>query len=242
MPLAKKRHRSFLRGGKIASFDPQDKEKRLTKAILEQQMWNLQNSDCKETVMKASNLIYSDRYRIDLTFHMPIPLSFNTAQKKQALWNLIFPTSCDTDNQIKFILDCANEVLYPDDRMISQISAKKLYSNNPRTEINIMADKFTGSEKEMAKILSVYGPDELKLLLADINEFFYLYDMQQKEGWLVEQLNGADFSESRQLRTAYLLSRLAEHHSKLLKKINEISPEFWKHETNEIRAYGKTLC
>jgi len=43
----------------------------------------------------------------------------------------------DTDNCIKYLLDCCNTILYADDCIISQITAKKLYSDIPRTEFTI---------------------------------------------------------------------------------------------------------
>ena len=46
-------------------------------------------------------------------------------------------TTPDTDNYVKFVLDCLNGVAYKDDAQIVEISAVKKFGKNPRTEIII---------------------------------------------------------------------------------------------------------
>jgi Holliday junction resolvase RusA-like endonuclease len=43
----------------------------------------------------------------------------------------------DLDNMIKWICDIANGILYDDDCIISCISARKVYDENPRTEFTL---------------------------------------------------------------------------------------------------------
>lgn len=43
----------------------------------------------------------------------------------------------DIDNYIKAVLDCSNELLFKDDGQVAALSAQKLYSLNPRIEIEI---------------------------------------------------------------------------------------------------------
>lgn len=43
----------------------------------------------------------------------------------------------DIDNYIKAILDCSNEILFKDDGQVAALSSQKLYSLNPRIEIEI---------------------------------------------------------------------------------------------------------
>jgi Holliday junction resolvase RusA-like endonuclease len=226
-PIPKARARTFFRGERICTYDPQSKEKKAIQTHLLAEMWKLQNSDDKQIAMKASNLTYSDRYCVKLTFYMAIPKSFNRSEINESLWGVIIPSHCDLDNLIKMYLDCANGILYPDDRRITSIKACKKYSTNPRTEFHIMGEKTDVLEEDTRKILSIYGPQEIYSLLQDINEFFYLYDMQQKQAWLSEQVDGERFSEEIQMRTAYLISRLADHHTRLLKKINDVAPHYW---------------
>jgi Holliday junction resolvase RusA-like endonuclease len=43
----------------------------------------------------------------------------------------------DIDNYIKAVLDCGNEILFKDDGQVAALSSQKLYSLNPRIEIEI---------------------------------------------------------------------------------------------------------
>lgn len=43
----------------------------------------------------------------------------------------------DIDNYIKVVLDCSNEILFKDDGQVAALSSQKLYSLNPRIEIEI---------------------------------------------------------------------------------------------------------
>ena len=43
----------------------------------------------------------------------------------------------DIDNYIKAILDCSNEILFKDDGQVAAVSSQKLYSLDPRIEIEI---------------------------------------------------------------------------------------------------------
>lgn len=43
----------------------------------------------------------------------------------------------DIDNYIKAVLDCSNEILFKDDGQVAALSSQKLYSLNPRIEIEI---------------------------------------------------------------------------------------------------------
>ena len=43
----------------------------------------------------------------------------------------------DIDNYIKAVLDCSNEILFKDDGQVAALASQKLYSLNPRIEIEI---------------------------------------------------------------------------------------------------------
>ena len=51
------------------------------------------------------------------------------------------PTGADIDNLIKYYLDMMNNLVFEDDRMITEIYAKKVYSLEPKTEISIISLK-----------------------------------------------------------------------------------------------------
>lgn len=85
---------------------------------------------------------YPDPYRIpvrlDITFFMPIPKSLSK-KKRQELGGTAHFKKPDTDNLLKMCLDCivkAGNVI-TDDAIISQIHVIKIYSSQPRTEIDI---------------------------------------------------------------------------------------------------------
>jgi Holliday junction resolvase RusA-like endonuclease len=115
IPLARPRHG----GGK--TWDPQ---KQLKLA------WSMQLQD-----QHYNKPFFEGPLHIDLIFFMPKP---KTSAKQTALLegkpHYIKP---DLDNCIKFVFDCGNNVLYKDDASIASMTAKKKYSNTPRTLIQV---------------------------------------------------------------------------------------------------------
>lgn len=73
---------------------------------------------------------------LSVVFYMPIPATWSK-KKKEHMLGKPHNARPDLSNLIKFIEDCANEVLYTDDRLIVGINARKIYSDNPRTEIEV---------------------------------------------------------------------------------------------------------
>lgn len=87
-----------------------------------------------ETIANGLDLPYNQRLHIDLTFHTLIPK--NPSERKRMAFIGQFPeTKPDLDNLIKFYLDCGNHILWRDDKLIVDLHAKKIYSLEPRTEI-----------------------------------------------------------------------------------------------------------
>ena len=66
-------------------------------------------------------------------FYMPLPIY----KKKHQAQDLPHYSTPDLSNLIKYYEDVANGILFTDDRLISSISAIKLYDKDPRTEITI---------------------------------------------------------------------------------------------------------
>ena len=84
-------------------------------------------------------LVYSTfkgSVEIQYTFFMPIPKS-KSKVKREALLNTPHKCKPDTDNLIKLYNDVCVALLYHDDAQIYKLSATKLYSDNPRTEMVI---------------------------------------------------------------------------------------------------------
>ncbi|MEK6879407.1 MAG: RusA family crossover junction endodeoxyribonuclease, partial [Nanoarchaeota archaeon] len=63
----------------------------------------------------------------------------------------------DIDNLCKFYLDVMNKIVYEDDRQVHKLTAWKQCSMNPRTEIIIMKEKQTISDKTK-KVLCAFSP------------------------------------------------------------------------------------
>lgn len=72
----------------------------------------------------------------DVTFFMPMPKHYS--ERKRDLNRGKFHRSRpDLDNFIKYILDVCNGILYTDDSLIAQISAKKIWSDEGKTEFTL---------------------------------------------------------------------------------------------------------
>ena len=74
--------------------------------------------------------------KLEVTFFMPIP---DKISKKRLQDLSATPHYCrpDIDNLQKMLLDCANSIIYADDALIAEITARKIWSNCPRTEFSI---------------------------------------------------------------------------------------------------------
>ncbi len=72
--------------------------------------------------------------RLDIVFYMPMPNSWSH-KKKLAHVGKDHISRPDLDNLIKLPLDVCNKIIFHDDCTISWICAKKVYDDEPRTEI-----------------------------------------------------------------------------------------------------------
>ncbi len=99
-----------------------------------------------ETLVKYEYINQCDRYRfaddaqlaLDVVAYRSIPKS--TSKKKRALMEAgaILPiTKPDWDNIGKIVSDSLNNIAYRDDSQIVDSRVRKIYSNEPRTEIRI---------------------------------------------------------------------------------------------------------
>jgi Holliday junction resolvase RusA-like endonuclease len=217
IPQAKMRHKLTTRGGFARMYDPQEKEKRELKSYLTRELSKLKYNESQEIAMEASNLTSGDFYLFDVCFYVPCPKSATTGKRNAMLWGLIRPnTKPDYDNLAKFISDCANEVLYPDDCMIVESSQKEYYSDNPRTEIIIMARKEVSTDNSTRKILSIIGPREIEDMLKLT---------QSLDKWInsTYRFSGEDLDTG-----AAIISQLADLYGSKLTKVTKTCPQFWK--------------
>lgn len=75
---------------------------------------------------------------VRVMFYMPIPkATSNKARERMAVGLEVPAKKPDIDNLLKAVLDALNGKAYHDDNQIVEISAKKLYSTEPRTEVFI---------------------------------------------------------------------------------------------------------
>jgi hypothetical protein len=103
-------------------------------------------------------------------------------------------------------------------------------------------------ENEIKSILGIYGANELISLIEDTYELFELYNIDEQDDWIREEVGEEKTRDIRLIRTAYLLSRLAEHHGEFLKKIVKHAPKFYikaeslAKQEKKVSGEGKTLC
>jgi Holliday junction resolvase RusA-like endonuclease len=153
-PIPKARPRFFVKGGKRLAYNSQ--------STLESEMaWKLKKA-CQEAKFDHSAV----QYEIDLRFYFRPPPDKECSAK---LWGLIdHVQKPDLDNLEKFILDCANGILYIDDAQIVRLSSSKHYSTNPRTEITIVTKKQPDVTPEIKQLVKHFSPDELEEFVQDV--------------------------------------------------------------------------
>jgi Holliday junction resolvase RusA-like endonuclease len=79
---------------------------------------------------------------LTITFYFPIPQTWSK-KRKETMVDMPHIFIPDTDNCVKFILDCLSTVIFKDDCQVSDIIAKKRYDdgNGPRTEFTLTVIK-----------------------------------------------------------------------------------------------------
>lgn len=125
-PKAQARHKHFSRGKFSGVYDPSAEKKETFASILQRQ---------------APVTPISVPIALELTFYMPRPKAhYGSGAKSDCLkdsapeWHSGKP---DLDNLCKFVQDSLNGVFYKDDALIYYLTATKIYSERPRTEITI---------------------------------------------------------------------------------------------------------
>ncbi len=122
-PKALQRHRTTMQNGKQRQYDPQSKEKIITRNFL-----------LSEKQKKEWPSIDKIGFDITVNFYFYRKPSQRTCTE-ETLNNIPHTQKPDIDNLIKYILDCGNGILWHDDAEIYKITAQKFWSKTPRTEI-----------------------------------------------------------------------------------------------------------
>lgn len=106
--------------------------RRVYDAQKEQKTWtaiHLQSQQKEDIVLEGP-------LRLDIIFYMRIPKQARakTRHQKEHTYHFYKP---DLSNLIKFCEDVSNKLLFRDDAQIAQITACKIYHEEPRTEFKI---------------------------------------------------------------------------------------------------------
>jgi len=123
-PKAQARHRHFTKGTFSGTYDPSKNAKETFASIL-------QREAPKEPI--------SGPISLELVFYMSRPRNHYKTGKNSEMLKDSAPEyhsgRPDLDNLTKFVQDSLNKIYYRDDALICQLTAKKIYSENPRTTI-----------------------------------------------------------------------------------------------------------
>jgi Holliday junction resolvase RusA-like endonuclease len=145
--------------------------------------------------------------KVKLDFHF---VSYNNLE----LWNIERPTKTDLDNLVKFILDVGNNILWSDDRLITHIECRKIYSTENRIliEVTPMLNVKDDIPSEVFKNIS---PVQLRELIGDFNNM--IFDMSS-----CEYENSDKLVAEKMQTTATGLLKFSYKWSSLFKKISSI--------------------
>jgi len=119
-PIPLKRARGVKARDGIRFFDPNATDKAEVRNELMQQMRD------RRVLRRLEGPI-----AVKMIFHMKIAKA-HSKERKKGLPHYHKP---DIDNLAKFYLDCINELIIDDDRMIAELWCKKVYSDKTKTEI-----------------------------------------------------------------------------------------------------------
>lgn len=125
-PTAQKRHRSVRMGSFNRQYDPSAADK----------------GDFLSIVQKhAPDAPYAVPLQVDLQFYFTRPKSHYKTGKNAHLLKDNPPeyhtSRPDVDNLSKFVMDALNKIYWKDDSYIVSLNVQKMYSENPRTQIDI---------------------------------------------------------------------------------------------------------
>lgn len=225
-PISKQRARHKRVGKAIWTYDPQEKDKKRIKQLLISILKNASDNATKENLIELNNIINSLNLRVNLKFFLATNKSDSVPTRNKKLWGLI-PANIkpDVDNLAKFNLDCSNNILYSDDRLITSLDSDKYFSENPRTEIEIMSKK-EYTENNLVPF-EIFSPVELGEFNDELGEIRELLKDNCRE-------NMGDEDEIWIKSAAKVLTNFSVKYADKLKKIAMSQKKSIKQ--------GKTLC
>ena len=127
-PVGKGRPRFSRRGGYVKAYTPKK-----TVDYEEKIKFEFMASNCEKTPVYEKGI----PLKVEMTMAFSIPKSFSKKKQEQARLGLIAPTKKpDVDNVIKQ-LDSLNGLAFHDDSQITEITAEKIYAEEPYLEVKI---------------------------------------------------------------------------------------------------------
>jgi Holliday junction resolvase RusA-like endonuclease len=222
VPIPKQRHRMSRRRGVPFSYDPQDREKKAVRAMLTNLIEVMFETGTREQIQQLGYLAEADGIAANVVFYLPIAESLSRTKKSRLLWTGFHQTKPDVDNLAKFYLDCANGVLWSDDKKIFSLNLKKKYSDKPRTVMYVQGVKNKELDEKTWSIIGSFSPHMLDDL---VNSFRDLSPMLQ-------DIHGGCPTDI-QIRAkdaARIISRIADTYADELKKVTIKHPNYWKEE------------
>lgn len=121
-PVSQKRHRSVVRGGKVWQYDPSKADKERIQSCVD---------------MGSASLI-AGPIRFTMVCYLPFPSGASAKVRDMMRRGLILPdVKPDWDNLGKLASDALNNLVYDDDRRITDARVLKRYGDKPTTVIHI---------------------------------------------------------------------------------------------------------
>ena len=128
-PQGKGRPRNTVRGGHAVAYTPENTRKYEAQIA---QAW--QEQDGRDYGSAALALV--------ITAYYPVPSKARKAGREAMLAGQVPVTDKpDLDNLLKAVMDALNSTAYQDDRQVTHINAARVYSEDPRIEINLIPIK-----------------------------------------------------------------------------------------------------
>lgn len=124
-PKGKGRPRFARQGNFVRTYTPE------ATAVYENKVAFFYAANCKK-------LMFEGAVSLTLTFYFPIPKSTSKKQRALMLERKVYHTKkSDLDNCVKAVTDGLNRIAFADDSQVAELHAVKLYSEEPRVEVEI---------------------------------------------------------------------------------------------------------
>lgn len=238
-PIPKQRARHANRGKYVVTYDPQEKDKKRVQEIITSQLSERANSLEKLTAIELGKICSAKAFSVKFIFFLPVNQSDSVSAKNKKLWGITKANvKPDYDNMEKFYLDCANGILWDDDAKVIKGTAEKLYSEEPRVEIEVKAVKEINLNEKIAKVITAFSPSEF-MEMQEYAEKIALLDLPA-----MAFIEDDDFQVC-MVSTSILLSEFAiKYASKLTKiaKLGDIKSEITKYEEFCSVVESKDCC